>query len=141
MADEPQEKQREIRPAWSADIMFIANMSKMKDAISESSVQVEIGNLNAIFSYRAWLRELYDSMRFWINDNNTLEKAFKNTDIVLDAYGFNLENMPPSEFKQIKKYLNFIKILLFNELSRLFSKTQTVWTEDEKMIKYAFGRT
>jgi len=135
-----EKKKKEIRPVWSMDVMILSNINEISKAVSESAIQVETGNLNSIFVLRATLIELYDNMKSWLDDGDTIQKSFNKIDKKLMKSGFNLEEMNHNEFDQIKNSLNLIKRLLFEARNNLFMKFIVVRTEKERAEEYAFGR-
>lgn len=122
------------------DVMILSNINEISKAVSESAIAVETGNLNAIFTLRATLIELYDNMKSWLDDGQTIEKGFEKIDEKLMTSGFNLEEMDYKEFNKVRMSLNHIKKLLFQARNDLFMKFVVIRTEEEKAEEYALGR-
>ena len=137
---EEKRQEREIKPVWSMDVMILSNINEISKTVSESAIQVETGNLNALFLLRASLIELYDNLKSWLDDGNMIEDNFKKITTRLEKYGYNVEKMPYNEFIQIKMSLYLIKKLLYRARNDLFMKFVVVRTEDDRMKQYSFGR-
>jgi hypothetical protein len=135
-----EKKKVEVRPAWSMDVMILSNINEISKAVSQSAIEVERGNLNEIFTFRATLKELYDNIGSLFDDDGVILDFFDKIDEKLSKYGFNLEEMPYSDFMQIKESLNLVKKVLFNARNDLFMKFVVMRTEDDKMQRYSLGR-
>ena len=141
------------KPAWSLDVKIISHVSDMLDLAGDYALLLEQGDGNALFPLQANLQEVYLRLGGDLESAGNMLKPEAQEDLKLYfeqlnkwetdnlREGIEKQKIDPTEFLRLRQILRMIRGILYSELNRLFVKFITIYSEKEKMERYAEGRT
>lgn len=135
------ERVEQKKPKFSMDLMIFGNINEINKMIDQSAFDVESGNLNSLFEWKAGLKCLSMNIESFIENDSmlkTIEKTFNILDTLIDPYTQTL----PSELTNLKKTILLLRNLnsiLYEARNNYFMKIIKIMSTTEKIWRYALG--
>lgn len=133
-------REREKRPAWSMDVMILANLNDISKYIDEAAVRVYKGDLNGMVEWKAGLHQFYNNIKNYFDEKLTelTEDGFDYLDRMISPVARELPK-DRSEMKKIIKVMENMNQMFYHARNELFMKFVEIMSPTEKATRYAFS--
>lgn len=131
--------QRVSKPRFSMDMMIFSNMNELNKLIDTHAVEVEGGNLNAIFTWKAGMIQLYRNIQSFL-ENPEKEEYFRNIFNELDKRMDPInQTLDPERMRETFTLMRDLNSAVYEERNNTFIKVKTRIATIDKIMEYDFG--